>query len=221
VLAPESVRGFAEIGLRRTAMTVARAMGTLGSPYPRDRRERKILLGKLRGDALDPLDREFYALLESEAGGFQTAADRFAASISRRAWVGSEPADISDYLEGYAAANAPVSAFRLSRCTCSSLSFFLDADDDEQCAKRTCTDCSREHLICDSADYWEEASPARWRCIECGSERANVGVAFSLYDDGEVRWLYVGERCANCGVLGCFTHWKVAYSPSGQLLAQA
>jgi hypothetical protein len=136
-------------------------------------------------------------------------------------WVGSEPSDIGEYLMAYAADNAPVSEFRLSKCACSSVSFFLDADDDEGCAKRVCTECSREHLICDSAEYWDEASPKHWRCTECGGEQANVGVAFSLYDDGEVRWLYVGERCANCGVLGCFAGWKVANSPSAQLLSQA
>ena len=136
-------------------------------------------------------------------------------------WVGSEPSDIGEYLTAYGADNAPVSAFRLSRCVCSSFTFRLDADDNQGCAKRTCTDCSREHLICDSAEYWDESSPEHWRCIECGSEQANVGVAFSLYEDGEVRWLYVGERCANCGVLSCFAGWKVAYSPSAQLLSQA
>ena len=136
-------------------------------------------------------------------------------------WVGSEASDIGEYLTAYGADNAPVSAFRLSRCACSSVTFFLDADDEEGGAKRTCTGCSSQHLICDSAEYWDDAAPERWRCVECASERTNVGVAFSLYDDGEVRWLYVGERCANCGVLGCFAQWKVAYAPSAQLLAQA
>jgi len=48
----------------------------------------------------------------------------------------------------------------------------------------------------------------------------NVGVGFSLYDDGEVRWLYLGERCSKCGILGCFAGWKVGYSPSKGLLEQ-
>jgi len=134
-------------------------------------------------------------------------------------WIGSAPEDIDEYLRAYAAESMPISTFQLARCACSSVSFLLDADDDEGCARRTCTECSREHLICDSAEFWDEASPERFRCIECGSYSANVGVGFSLYDDGEVRWLYVGERCATCGVLGCFAGWKVAYSPSVQLLS--
>ena len=48
----------------------------------------------------------------------------------------------------------------------------------------------------------------------------DVGVGFSLYDDGEVRWLCVGERCPKCGILGCFAGWKVGYSPSKGLLEQ-
>jgi hypothetical protein len=136
-------------------------------------------------------------------------------------WVGSEPSDIQEYLTAYAPDKTPVSAFRLSKCVCLSTTFYLDADDDEGCAKRTCSNCASEHLICDSAKYWDEASPEHWKCIECSCEIANIGVAFSLYDDLEVRWLYVGERCVNCGVLGCFAGWKVAYSPSIQLLTQA
>ncbi len=76
-------------------------------------------------------------------------------------------------------------------------------------------------FICDSEEYWSDATPEQWKCIECGFTSANVGIGFSLYEDGEVRWLYVGERCANCGILGCFAGWKIAYSPSKQLLEQA
>ena len=144
-----------------------------------------------------------------------------AIDTSGKWWVGTEPNDIAAYLDRYGAGNAAVSAFRLSECACSSVTFMLDADDDEGCAKRTCTRCAAEHLICDSADYWNEASPIRLHCVECKNEPANVGIGFSLYEDGEVRWVYVGVRCTNCGVLGCFAGWKVGYSPSAQLLSQA
>jgi len=50
------------------------------------------------------------------------------------------------------------------------------------------------------------------------SKHTNVGVAFALYlEDKEIKWLYVGCRCVNCGVLGCFAGWKVGYAPSRQL----
>jgi hypothetical protein len=136
--------------------------------------------------------------------------------------VGSQSTDVREFLEAYAADGYKVDDFRLSKCVCGSDRFFLWADDDEGCAKRECTSCKRTHFICDSEEYWTEAKPERWKCAVCKSKdkACNIGVGFSLYEDGEVRWLYIGERCANCGVLGCFAGWKVAYSPSRQLLDQ-
>lgn len=133
-------------------------------------------------------------------------------------WVGNSPHDLKEYLESYFAENYRSQTFRLAKCSCGSETFELLADDGEGCAKRICSSCREEHFICDSEEYWSEATPEKWKCVECGSVTANVGVGFSLYDDGEVRWLYVGERCAACGILGCFAGWKVAYSPSKQLL---
>jgi hypothetical protein len=87
-------------------------------------------------------------------------------------------------------------------------------------AKRVCISCSSEHFICDSKEFWSDATPEEWQCVECGSKAANVGVGFSLYEEGEVHWLYVGERCSSCGVLGCFAGWKVGHAPSRQLMDQ-
>jgi hypothetical protein len=140
---------------------------------------------------------------------------------SAKWWIGTDSNDIKEYLQAYAADGYKVSEFRLGKCSCGSDVFTLLADDDEGCARRTCVSCGQEEFICDSEEFWADASPEEWKCVECGSDRANVGVGFSLYEDGEIRWLYVGERCSNCGVLGCFAGWKVAYSPSKQLLDQA
>ena len=142
-------------------------------------------------------------------------------NTSGKWWIGSEPIDLKEYLEAYSADSDKVHESRLARCSCGSEVFRLEADDDDGVAKRTCSQRSAEHFICDSEEYWEDAEPKAWRCFECGTEDANVGVGFSLYDDdGEVRWLYVGERCSRCGVLGCFAGWKIAYAPSKQLFDQ-
>ena len=134
-------------------------------------------------------------------------------------WIGSEPADIRGFLEVYAPEGYEVHDFRLAACPCGSDSFHLDADDNEGVAKRSCVKCSAEHFLCDSEEYWDEARPEHWKCVDCDSEETNVGVGFSLYeDDQEIRWLYVGCRCAKCGVLGCFAGWKIAYAPSRHLL---
>ena len=137
-----------------------------------------------------------------------------AINTSGKWWVGDSPEDIGAYLKAYSSDAYEVHQFRLAKCTCGSVEFELEADDDEGVARRTCVSCKKSHHLCDSADYWDEADPELWNCVECGSTRANVGVGFSLYDDDPcgVRWLYVGERCTKCGVLGCFIEWKVALS---------
>lgn len=135
-------------------------------------------------------------------------------------WVGSSPEDVREYLEAYSADGYKVTEFRNTKCSCGSSEFRLAADDDEGCAQRTCVSCGKTQFICDSEEYWAGATPEEWKCVECNSTSANVGVGFSLYEDGEIRWLYIGERCAGCGVLGCFAGWKVAYSPSKHLLDQ-
>ena len=145
-----------------------------------------------------------------------------AIDMSGKWWVGNDPEDIGEYLKAYSGDGYKVHEFRLARCGCGSVEFELEADDDEGVARRTCVSCQKAHYICDSAEYWDEAEPKAWKCVEWDSKRANVGVGFSLYDDDPtgVRWLYVGERCANCGVLSCFAGWKVALSNARHLLEE-
>jgi hypothetical protein len=99
VLAPEAVDGFIAIGQPHVADVLQRAMNMLGSPFRRDRAARWSALDALRDehdkqpdptdrplnkniDSLRKLEREFYSLRASEAGGFGNAADAYAKRIS-------------------------------------------------------------------------------------------------------------------------------------------
>jgi hypothetical protein len=140
-------------------------------------------------------------------------------------WVGTEPEDTAEYLVAYRAEGYAIDETRICRCACGSVTFSLQADPDEGCAKRTCVACNATHFICDSAEYWSEASPQPWACASCGNQKCNLGVGFSLYEEEDqrrdVRWISVGNRCTKCGTLGNFVDWKVGYGPSDQLLGQA
>lgn len=147
--------------------------------------------------------------------------------------VGSEPADINTYLIRFVKAEGgyPIDAFRLAKCHCGSLEFNVEADGNEGCAKRTCIKCSKEHLICDSSEYWEDAEPELCSCTECKSTKYNIGVGFSFrnskksiaslfFRKKEIKWIYIGIRCSKCGILGCCADWKIDYGPSAQLMDQ-
>ncbi len=136
-------------------------------------------------------------------------------------WVGSDAEDIAGFLENYSADTYKIDEFRLARCRCCSVNFRLEADDNEGVARRTCLQCGRQNFICDSGEYWEDAEPEVCRCVKCDSDRFNIGIGFSLYENKQaIKWLYVGVRCAMCGVLGCFAGWKIGYEPSLQLMDQ-
>ncbi|MGH8465475.1 MAG: DMP19 family protein [Pseudomonas sp.] len=87
VLAPEGVQAFRALGLPRTAELIDKAMAVFGPKYPRERTEREDALDKVWDDVdedTDPfgnLDDSFFELVETENGGFESAADRYAAAV--------------------------------------------------------------------------------------------------------------------------------------------
>ena len=86
VLAPEGALAFHKIGMPHTAKLIERAMALFDAPYPRDRNEREEALeaafDAAQVDDYDPfgdLNDSFFSLVETENGGFETAADKYAA----------------------------------------------------------------------------------------------------------------------------------------------
>ena len=138
-------------------------------------------------------------------------------------WVGSAPTDLQEYLGALSSGSYPIDEFRLSLCSCGGDKFVLHVEQNEGIARRTCVLCNAQHWIADSEDNYERGVRLkRFKCITCKSPHANIGVGYSLYEDATaVRWLYVGNRCAECGVLGSMVDWKVGYEPSLQLLGEA
>ena len=80
VLATEAVEGFHEIGQHQVAGLIEKAMSLFGRGYRRDRNERQTRLEEVSKSSLAALDDLFYSLIDSEAGGFAVAADRYTAN---------------------------------------------------------------------------------------------------------------------------------------------
>jgi hypothetical protein len=72
----------------------------------------------------------------------------------------------------------------------------------------------------DSSEFADEANLESAEC-PCGGDSFDVAVGFALRDDGDVRWVYIGLRCVQDGVLGCYADWKIDYSPSVGLMESA
>ena len=131
---------------------------------------------------------------------------------------GSEPEDVLVYIGHVTAQGYPAAKLALSRCDNGHDELHLSVDAEHGCAQWRCPACATSRHVADSADVWDDASPQLIACPECSEAKHNVGVGFSLRDDGEVKWVTVGHRCTNCGLLGSSADWKVDYSPSVHIM---
>ena len=84
VLAPEAVFGYRALGMERCANTIVEAMRFFGDEYPREREPRCRELDRYEEnhpddwDPFERLDDVFLDSINSECGGFESAATRFA-----------------------------------------------------------------------------------------------------------------------------------------------
>ncbi len=97
--------------------------------------------------------------------------------------------------------------------------FGLKLDDDAGVAVRRYGGCNTEHPIGDSDEYLDEAQLAECSC-PCGHELFEISVGVALYDDSQdVRRLYLGCRCAQCGLTAVYGDWKNECEDYQSLLA--
>ncbi|MDP6445557.1 MAG: hypothetical protein QGG36_16800 [Pirellulaceae bacterium] len=130
--------------------------------------------------------------------------------------------EIREVLAEYSADNAyPIDHFADAECDeCGGRLFALELDDLQGAAVRICAACESEHAIGDSEDYLDEAEFEGCECI-CGCEALEITGGVALYDGSEdVRWLYIGCRCPECGVTGCYGDWKNEFNGYQKLLAR-
>ena len=91
VLAPEAADAFRKLGMPHTADLISESMSWFPTAFPRDRAVRQDLLDAHASsapdadDPFDPIDDRFFKLLESEAGGFEAAANAYAETWRREA----------------------------------------------------------------------------------------------------------------------------------------
>jgi len=142
------------------------------------------------------------------------------------AWgIGSEPADLETFLAALTQSEGGYLArtFRLVRCSCGSERFKLDRA--SEVTRRACATCGSTKFICRESEDWDEAEADEgaeaYSCVACKSPEANVVVGFAGNDDCQdfegVKWFFVGVRCAECGILGCFHDGKIGSGPAAEV----
>ena len=126
---------------------------------------------------------------------------------------------LAEFLRG-AVDSRPVKIVPCECSDCGGRVFFVLLDDDQGAAERECADCGGRAFIADSEEFWPDADPGAAAC-PCGGEEFEAAVAFSMGDDGSVRWITVGLRCQQDQAVGVYVDWKIDYGPTDHLLSLA
>ena len=136
-------------------------------------------------------------------------------------WYGTTSGDTQAELRNYSVANRHEAVrFASSKCDCGCRTFALQTDEDAGVAIRTCTDCGQDHLMGDSADHAEEASPEAHECV-CENEAFELVSGVCVYEGThDVRWYYIACHCVECNLVGVFADWKCEAGDAAAFLAK-
>ena len=137
--------------------------------------------------------------------------------ITKKYWTGDSVDDINEYLREYSEVDA-IDVKPIICHSCGNDAFELRVDYDEDAIQVKCTKCGTKKILLDCDEVWETASPKLCKCSVCKSNKEyNVRVGFVRRENGSVKWVYIGNRCTKCGVLGSYLDWKVSYEPTDEM----
>lgn len=129
-------------------------------------------------------------------------------------WTGDSAEDIDEYLRLYSEDdNIDVKPVACNACGKDVFELLIDQDEDAIQVK--CIECGTRKILLDCEDVWEDANPKLGKCSVCKkSKHYNVRAGFCRRENGSVKWVYIGNRCTNCGTLGSYLDWKIDYEPT-------
>lgn len=136
---------------------------------------------------------------------------------SKKYWTGDSPEDIDQWLRLYTEEEGL--EVRPVVCQeCGGDAFEVRCDVREGVIQVKCAVCGAKKLLLDGEEYRENARLRLKKCPVCKESKTfNVRVGFLRRENGDVRWVYIGNRCTACGTLGSFLDWKVNYGPTGEM----
>ena len=136
---------------------------------------------------------------------------------SKKYWTGDTEGDIAEWLRLYSQ-DSKMDTKRVICHTCENDSLELRVDQTEGAIQVKCTECGTKKILLDCGEVWENAKPRLRKCSVCKSSKSfNVRVGFQRRENGSAKWVYIGNRCTNCGTLGSYLDWKIDYEPTDEM----
>ncbi|MBQ8407659.1 MAG: hypothetical protein IJY39_02205 [Clostridia bacterium] len=131
-------------------------------------------------------------------------------------WTGNSAGDIHEYLCEYSE-QEDIEVKAVECQICKGDVFTLKVDQDEGAIEVTCVKCKAKKLLLDSSEIWEECNPKTGSCPICKGKSYNIGVGFLRRSTGDVKHVFIGNRCIGCGALGSYVDWDINYGPTDEM----
>lgn len=136
---------------------------------------------------------------------------------SEKYWYGDNADDINEYLKEYSECSS-IDIKPVVCRSCGNDALELRVDYNEDAIQVKCSKCGYKKILLDCEEVWQEAKPRLRKCSVCKNSREyNIRVGFIRRENGSVKWVYIGNRCKNCGVLGSYLNWKINYEPTDEM----
>lgn len=136
---------------------------------------------------------------------------------SRKYWYGDCADDIDEFLKEYT--EVPNIDIKSVICrSCGSEVLLLRIDSNEEAIQVKCPKCGEKKILLDCEEIWEDANPRLRKCVVCKtSKEHNVKIGFVRRENGDAKWVYIGSRCTDCGVLASYLDWQINYGPTDEM----
>ena len=136
---------------------------------------------------------------------------------TKKYWTGDNGDDISKWLRLYSG-DAGMDIKPVLCHSCGNDRFKLRVDQRESAVQVICAECGRKKILLDCDEVWKDAKPRSRTCPVCKTCKTfQVRVGFIRRKNGSVKWVYIGNRCTNCGTLGSYLDWKIDYEPTDEM----
>lgn len=132
-------------------------------------------------------------------------------------WAGETSDDIDEYLIAYSEDDSiDTKQVKCRNCGCDNL--YVRIDQNEDVIQVVCPECKQKKILLDCEEVWADAKPKPYHCPVCKKRTTYyLKVGFIRRDNGSAKWVYIGEMCTECHMLGSFMDWKVSYEPTDEM----
>ena len=135
---------------------------------------------------------------------------------NKKFWTGDRVEDIDEYLREYSE-HENIEVKPVICHECNGDTFTIKVDQDEGAIEIKCEKCKSKKLLLDSEEIWDECNPKKGKCPVCKNQKYNLRVGFVRRENGDIKHVFIGNRCTKCETLSSYVDWHINYGPTDEM----